>query len=144
MKTLKLSYEKIYSFKPCYDPIRHISKNWTGSAISLLKMKHIPAKDRLWVIVRQQLMTITQLKTYGLACAKLVEKFSADTRVKECNKTTARFLLGKATVKELSIARNAARAARAARAAAYAAYAANAQEKQVKLLIKILSKGDKS
>ena len=34
-------YEDIKSWNPCYDPIKHISKDWRGTAIDILKNNKI-------------------------------------------------------------------------------------------------------
>ena len=94
---MKLSYKKILSFEPCYDPVRHITKDWTGTAIDLLRMKHIPAKDRLWVCLRKGILTKRQYVQFALACARSVEKHATDTRVKQCNDIVEQYLKGRAT-----------------------------------------------
>ena len=104
----KITYEEIKSFNPCYDPVKYIKKDFNGTLASILKMKKVPAKDRLWVVVRHQLMTDKQLHLYGLACARMSEKYTTDKRVKECNDVVERYINGKATIEELNTAESAA------------------------------------
>ena len=111
-----ITYKKIVALNPCYDPIRYLSKDWQGSGITLLKMQDIPAKDRLWVIVRADFLTLKQIHAYGLACARLSEQYLPDKRVKECNDVVERYLKGKASREELSAAESAACATSANRA----------------------------
>lgn len=129
MKTI--TYNEIKELTPCYDPIRYIPIDWTGTLIDILSMENIPAKDRLWVCVRHTFLT--------------------DKRVKECNDVVEAYLNGNMTKKQLNVVRSAANAVwsseSAAESAAWsaarsAASAASAAEKeQCLFLIKIL-KGD--
>lgn len=124
MKTL--TYASIKELAPCYDPIKYIPVDWSGSVIDILSMKNIPARDRLWVAVRNQLMSQDHLKKFGLFCARQCEMYSTDPRVKLCNDTTQAYLQGEVTLEQLKKARYAANVAAAYAANAYAANAANA------------------
>jgi hypothetical protein len=160
MKTI--TYDEIKALNPCYDPIKFISSDFNGTLIQILRMKKVPAKDRLWVIVRHTLMSDKQLHLYGLACARMAEKYTTDKRIKACNNIVKKFLNGKASLEELhTAARSAAEsaesaesaaAASAARSAASAAWSAAwsaasaarsaAEEKQCLALIKILKENN--
>lgn len=125
---MQLNNNLIRTFNPCYDPVRYFKDQDNYSMIDLLKDKRIPAKDRLWVCVRNELMSDLQLKYYGLECAKLSLKYTKDNRVKKCLNVVSKYLKGKANIDELRAAREAAWSARlaatesaAARAAAWSA-----------------------
>ena len=126
----KLTYETINSFKPCYEPSKYLPLNWEGSSVDLLRMEKIPAKDRLWVVVRHELLTYMQLKLYGLKVAQDCASNTTDARVNDCLKVVEKYLNGDATLKELQEARS------AARSAAESA----AEERQAQILIEILEK----
>ena len=98
---MKLTYQIIKNLNPCYDPNKYIQETWQGSLIDVLSMKNVPAKDRLWVCVSHGFITDRQLHLYGLACARMSEKYTTDTRVKQCNDVIEKFLRGKATRQEL-------------------------------------------
>ena len=145
----QITYAEIKEFGPCYDPTRYIPETYLGTAIDILKMINVPAKDRLWVVVRHTIMTDKQLHLYGLACARMAESNSTDIRVKACNDTVEKYLKGEATKEELDVAWSAAWSA--ARSAAWSAESAAwsaesawsaarsaAQDKQCEILIKIL------
>lgn len=122
-----ITYGMIKDLDPCYDPVKYIPKTWKGTVSNILRLKTVPAPDRLWVCVRRRFLTDKQLNLYGLGCARLVEKYSTDPRVKDCNDTVERYLNGKATRNALHTVLCEARravcnaASRAARAAAYSA-----------------------
>lgn len=116
MKTFNVS--DIRSWKPCYDPTEYLAESWQGTAIDIVDNKAIPFKDRLWVVLRPELVSVESLKRYALACARSCEHLSTDARVKACNDATEAYLDGHITAAEL----------RAAVLAAYAAYAAEAAE----------------
>ncbi len=128
MQKTNVTYASIKALKPCYDPIKYLSTDYEGTIISLLGVEGIPAKDRVWVAVREEFMTTDQLRKFALFCARQCEHFSKDPRVKACNDTTQAFLQGEATLEQVkeAAAYAAAYAAYAADAAAYAAYAADA------------------
>ena len=51
MKTFNLA--DIRAQSPCYDPIEYaIVETWTGTAIDILNAKNVPAKDRIWLVLR--------------------------------------------------------------------------------------------
>lgn len=124
MKTLTI--EQIRSFGPCYDPARYLPETFNGTLKDILENKKIPVKDRLWVVVRADCLSVLQLKYYALACARLAEKYSKDSEVKACNDATERYLKGEIILEEFQIFRNSLRAMSdpPALAAYYAASAA--------------------
>ncbi len=126
MKTI--TYADIKAFGPCYDPNKHIPETWTGTLVDILKMTGVPAKDKLWAVVRHQFMSDRQLHLYGLACARMSESNSTDPRVKVCNDTTEAYLKGEATKEQLNAAaesaESAAESTRYAAAESAARYAA--------------------
>ena len=112
MKTL--SYANIVQFRPCYDPIKHIPENYSGTLAEILSLKQVPAKDRLWLIIRAELLSDKQIHTFALFCARQCEVNSTDPRVKECNDTVEAFLKGEGTKEQLSAAESAAKSANSA------------------------------
>lgn len=50
----KYSYLEIMIHRPCRNPIRHFGndKNWVGTALDILKIKSMPAKDKMWLVYR--------------------------------------------------------------------------------------------
>lgn len=126
MKTLTIN--DIRALEPCYDPIKHLPEDWSGTIQELLCYEHIPAKDRLWVAMKTKLLSDHVLKEFGAGCARLVEHLANDDRVINCNNVTERFLDGNATEQERRNAAtySAASAAAHAYAATYATSAASA------------------
>lgn len=49
MKTF--TYKDLMSWKPCYEPNRYLSEDWSGTAVDILKKEVIPFNDRLWVVL---------------------------------------------------------------------------------------------
>lgn len=98
MKTINI--KDIRYLNPCYDPIKHLPEDWSGTIQELLCYEHIPAIDRLWVAVKSQFLSERVLKEYAVACARVVEHLANDERVVNCNNATERFLDGKDTEQE--------------------------------------------
>lgn len=103
---MKLNNKLIRRFNPCYDPKKYFKDSDKYSMIDLLKDKRIPARDRLWVCVRSELMSDLQLKYFGLECAKLSLKYTKDVSVKKCLNVISKYLKGKATIDDLKAARS--------------------------------------
>jgi hypothetical protein len=125
MKRLKIS--DIMKLNPCYPPTTFLPKNWTGTVKDLLGIDEVPARDRLWVVMRSEFLSDRVLQEFGVACARMVEHLGEDVRVTDCNLIAESYLDGWATLEQVREARTAAYAAAAAAyAAAYAADAADA------------------
>jgi hypothetical protein len=104
MKTLRI--DDIEALKPCYAPTRYLSEGWKGTAVDILNIKECPAKDRLWVVVRPEFMTNSQVKQFGLQCARLAEQYSTDSRVPACNDATELYLKGELSIESLRKAKS--------------------------------------
>ncbi len=135
MSLRTITIDDIRDWNPCYDPSRYIPEGWTGTALDILRLKECPAKDRLWVVLREECIDTKTLRLFAVRCAREAMRLTgwADPRSVAACDVAERYAHGGATKTELEAARNAAwsavyaavRAA-AARAAAYAAaYAAS-------------------
>ena len=140
----------IRSWKPCYDPVKHLPENWRGTALTILKNEAIPFEDRLWVVCRNEFISDRTMRLFAVWCARQVQHLMADKRSIDALDVAERFANGQATQAELeaacvamAAARDAARdaaraAARAARAAARDAAGAAAQAAQRDKLIEMV------
>ena len=143
MKTI--TYEQFLEFEPCYlddpkkkalmDSIAARRERW--SALDILALDEIPPADRLWAILREELIDAPILHEFACRCAE-----RALSCVENPNPHSVRaievkraWLRGKATDEELAAAR---RAARAARHATWAAAEAAERQWQIEELQKIL------
>ena len=134
MKTI--TYEQFLEFDPCYlyDPekkalmesIAQRREHW--SAMDILELENIPAADRLWAVLREELIDAPILHEFACRCAEraLSRIENPDPRSLRAIEVKRAWLRGKATDKELAAARAAAGAARhaawaAAEGAAWAA-----------------------
>ncbi len=126
MKTFTI--DDIRSWKPCYDPVKHLTEGWSGTVIDILKHETIPSADKFWVVCREELINTKTLRLFAVWCARQVEHLMTDVRSKKALDVAERYANGEASDSELAAARTAAwAAAYAAHAAAYsAAYAARA------------------
>ena len=154
MKTVTL--DQFISFGPCWleddDGLSRLKKiagrkkNW--SALDILRLENVSASDKLWSVLREELIAAPILHEFACRCAedalKLVEK--PDPRSVAAIEAKRKWLRGEITDDELAASRaaawdasrDAARAAAwdASRDAAWAAAAAGAA--QIKLLIDML------
>ena len=121
MKTF--TYSDIKSWDPCYDPTKYISEDWEGTVLDVLDLKECPFKDRLWVILRTDLVSEKLMRLFAVWCARQVQHLMEDERSITAVNVAEAFANGEATREELDAARAAAWAAAgdAARAAAWAA-----------------------
>ena len=118
MKTFTI--EDIRSWKPCYDPSRHLPEGWSGPALDILKHETIPAQDKLWVVARESLISAKTLRLYAVWCARQVQHLMKDSRSIAALDVAERYANGSASDEDLAAARDAAWAAAwAARDAAW-------------------------
>ena len=135
MKTI--TYEQFLKFDPCYldDPkkkalmesIAQRRERW--SALDILELSEIPAEDRLWAVLREELIDAPILHEFACRCAEraLSSVENPDPRSMRAIEAKRAWLRGEATDEELVAAEDAAwdaawDAARAAtEAAAWAA-----------------------
>jgi hypothetical protein len=47
----------IRSWEPCYDPSRYLPEDWTGTALDMLKHPTIPDTDKVWLVVKADIVT---------------------------------------------------------------------------------------
>ena len=118
--------DDIRSWNPCYDPARYLHEGWQGTALDILAVEDCPARDRLWVVIRNECIDECTLRLFTVWCARqaLALIDNPDPRSVAAVDMAERFANGEATSKELAAACDAARAA--ARDAAWAAASAAA------------------
>ena len=134
-KTINL--QVIKSFEPCVEGLENFikhHKDFSGTALELLELENVPAKDKFWLLLREEFIPENDL--HELACKfaesvlHLFEKeYPNDLRLRKAIEAKRKFIKGEISKDELAAARAAARdAARAATwaelAAARAAWAA--------------------
>jgi hypothetical protein len=120
-KMKKLTLTEIRAWKPCYDPNKYLPGEWQGTALDILNLKECPFPDRLWVIMRTDLVSEKLMRLFAVWCARQVQHLMKDERSLKALDVAEAFANGKATKEELDAAGDAARdaAGDAARAAAW-------------------------
>lgn len=144
MKTV--NYEQFVKFNPCWlnnengrrRLKRYAAKKTDWSAIDILKLNRVPAEDRLWAVLREELVEAPILDEFACRCAEIALSHVDNPDPRSVAAITAKraWLRGDITDAELSAAGAAARAA--ARDAARAAARAAERQWQVSELIKML------
>ena len=126
MKTFTI--EDVRLWNPCYAPERHLISGLEYTALSILERKDIKFEDRLWVIMRSELVSDKLIRLFAVWCARQVQHLMTDDRSINALDVAEKFANGLATDKELAAASAAAWAASAAAwaASAAASYAASA------------------
>lgn len=116
MKTI--SYEQFLQFNPCYlydpnkkklmDAIAARREHW--SALDILELSEIPAEDRLWVVLREELIDAPQLHEFACRCAEraLSRVKTPDPRSLRAIEVKRAWIRGEVTDDELAAARAAA------------------------------------
>jgi hypothetical protein len=70
----------IRSWGPCYNPSRYLAETWRGTALDILNDSRIPFKDRLWVIMRKDLVSEKLMRRFAVWCARQVQHIMTDKR----------------------------------------------------------------
>jgi len=143
MKTATI--DNILSWKPCSDYTEEIitelfAGRETLTVQDILEL-NISAKDKLWAILREDMLDAAILHEFACRCAEEALKLidNPDPRSIAAIATKRAWLRGEITDAELSVAWTAARSAADAiwADAAYATYAA-ARDKQIEIIKEIL------
>ena len=107
----KISYAGILRFGPCYDPIKHMPKDWRGSILDLLNIESVPFKDILWLISKDyELIDDGILRRFACWCAaeSLFLSEQTDKRSWGCVEVAIKYSHGVACKEELGTASSAA------------------------------------
>lgn len=142
----KFTIEDIRSSNPCYDPSKYLKENFKGSAIDILNNEYIPFEDRLWVILRTEIVSEKLMRLFAVWSYRqtLVFVKNPDPRSIKAADISEAFALDKASREELSAARSAALSAAesaawsAARSAAWSAAKSAARSAQKEKLIEMI------
>lgn len=132
----QITIEMIRSWKPCYDPtyVDGVDEDWTGTVLDVLN-SDIPHDDKLWLVLREELLPETLLREFAWWCAlQVIDMWQAPDIVKEYLETGNEELRDAAW----AAARDAAWAA--ARYAALAAARDAARDAQTEKLIEMVEK----
>lgn len=98
----------ILRWGPCYDPTRYLPETWRGTVIDILKLEQVPPEDRLWVVLREDLLSAKTLHLFAVWCAREALKRVKDPdpgSLAACE-VAERFAHGQATLDQLRIARD--------------------------------------
>ena len=134
----KITYKQFLEFEPCYleDPGKRelmdsiAARRGRWSALDILALDEIPPADRLWAVLREELIDAPILHELACRCAEraLSRIENPDPRSLRVIEVKRAWLRGKATDEELAAAQDAARAARHATWAAAEAAALDSAE----------------
>jgi len=116
MKTFTI--EDLRKWRPCYDPNKFFPEKWKGTALDILTHPVIPAKDKLWVVLRTQALDLPILRivvvNFARALLDLLDG-KADPRIVAACDVAEKYANNQASAADLKAASASARAlARAA------------------------------
>ena len=123
----RFTIDDIRSWGPCYDPSRHLPEGWSGTAVDILKMDSVPLDDRIWVVLRTDLISERSIRLFAVAAARSVQHLMTDERSIRAIEVAERYANGLATDSELNEAAREAKEAREALASKSAVEAAAAR-----------------
>jgi hypothetical protein len=74
-KLKTFTYKQIMALKPCYDPVEtgFINSDWKGTAKDVLRLSKVPAKDRVWCVLKMLSMQEKNkplIVAFAIRCAK--------------------------------------------------------------------------
>jgi hypothetical protein len=93
------------SWRPCYDPKKHLAEDWRGTAITILQNQSISIPDRLWVVLRTDLISERTIRLFAVWCARQVQHLMKDPRSIAALDVAERFANGEASKEEWDAAR---------------------------------------
>ena len=100
----------IRSWNPCYNPKKHLSEDFRGTVVTILKNENIPFEDRLWVVLRNDLISDRVMRLFAVWSYRQTLKFvkNQDKRSINAANIAEKYANGKLTKKELKAAERAA------------------------------------
>ncbi len=78
MELPTITYSRLLSYRPCWSRsaagrkrLQYYSNKLGGkaNALDILRLRRVPAKDRLWVVLREDLIPAKLLHEFGCWCA---------------------------------------------------------------------------
>lgn len=72
MKTFTVT--DINNWEPCYSPTGYLDSNWSGTAVDMLSISTIAVNDRLWVVMRTDLLPEAKIRLFAAWCANQVSQ----------------------------------------------------------------------
>lgn len=73
----------VRGFYPCYDPTDVVPEDWSGTALDVLNLP-VPTSDRLWVVLREEILPEWFLREFTRWCAlRVIHLWDAPDVVKQ-------------------------------------------------------------
>ncbi len=63
-----ITVDMVRSWEPCYDPTEIVPEDWEGTALDVLNLP-IPAEDKLWVVLCEEVISFDVLREFSHWCA---------------------------------------------------------------------------
>ncbi len=67
-----ITVDIVRSWGPCYNPTEIVSEDWEGTALDVLNLP-IPAEDKFWVVLREEVLPKATLREFSRWCALQVK-----------------------------------------------------------------------
>ncbi len=67
-----ITVDMVRSWEPCYDPTEIVPEDWEGTALDVLNLP-IPAEDKFWVVLREEVLPKATLREFSRWCALQVK-----------------------------------------------------------------------
>ena len=94
----------VRKWNPCYDPIKHLQNGIRYNAVKILVREDISCEDRLWVVLRTDLVSEKLMRLFAVWCARQVQHLMKDDRSIKALDVAEAFANGLATKEELAAA----------------------------------------
>lgn len=71
---LHFTISDLRDWNACYDPDTCLPENWNGTALDMLNEINIPVQDRLWAVMRPQLLSNKDIRLFAVWCARQIDQ----------------------------------------------------------------------
>lgn len=95
-------------WKSSYDPSHYFPGDWRGTAVDLLNDARLPPEERLWFVLRTELLSKLSLRLFAVWCAKRVQLLAGHPLGELTVSVAERYANGQASYQELVAVRDAA------------------------------------
>lgn len=77
-----ITLDDVRSWEPC-EPLEtytFVPPNWRGTVFDILDCNYLSVCNRLWLVVRKEIMELTDIKNFAFSCSKRVAHYNAINR----------------------------------------------------------------
>ena len=98
-----MSFQILVLFFSLFDQRKYLPKNWSGTALDILKIEDCPRGIRLKTVLHENWIEPQGLRLFMCKCVELIFEFVEKPELENAIKVVYQYMKGDATLQELSV-----------------------------------------